>query len=61
MVLASTSLLVAAYVELAVAVVVGVVSLGVIARVVLANRRDRRSRNESIRSYYGHGRVAHAR
>ena len=35
--------------------------VGVIARVVLANRRDRRSRNESIRSYYGHGRVAHAR
>ena len=54
MVLVSTSLVVAAYVVLAVAAVTAVLSLGVVTQFVVANRRERLARHESIRSYYGH-------
>ena len=43
----------AAVTVLVLAILGGVVSTGVIARTVVTNRRERVSRQESIRTYYG--------
>lgn len=53
MVLVSTTLAVAAYVVLALAVVVGVVAIAAFADFVVTNRRQRLAAHDTFRHYYG--------
>jgi len=61
MVLVSSTLAAVAYVVLAVALVTGIVAIGVITTFVVSNRRERLARHESVRTYYGHGHFVLAR